>query len=180
MVIFMPLLMAAQATQPADVPAMPPATPPAKVQSCDLPVHRSFDFWIGEWDVYPGTSKKPVANSRIESVANGCVIRESWMPFSGGNGTSMTMFNANRQSWEQVWVGNDGRRVDFSGGIHDGKMILTGNWPNAQAPQTLVRMIYTPNEDGSVRQFGESSTDYGQTWQTSFDFNYRPKKGPTQ
>jgi len=37
-------------------------------------------------------------------------------------------------------------------------------------------MSYTANEDGSVRQFGESSTDHGVSWQSAFDFTYRPKE----
>ena len=41
-------------------------------------------------------------------------------------------------------------------------------------------MTYTANEDGSVRQFGEASTDQGQTWQTSFDLTYRPKQDSGQ
>ena len=30
------------------------------------------------------------------------------------------------------------------------------------------------NADGSVRQFGEQSSDEGKTWVPSFDFTYRP------
>ena len=30
------------------------------------------------------------------------------------------------------------------------------------------------NADGSVRQFGEQSTDEGKTWTPSFDLTYRP------
>lgn len=41
-------------------------------------------------------------------------------------------------------------------------------------------MTYTTNPDGSVRQHGESSTDHGVSWQSSFDLLYRPKKGHTQ
>ena len=40
----------------------------------------------------------------------------------------------------------------------------------------LVRMTYTGNPDGSVRQYGEGSTDHGKTWQSSFDLIYRPKE----
>jgi hypothetical protein len=37
-------------------------------------------------------------------------------------------------------------------------------------------MSYSQNADGSVRQFGEQSTDGGKTWSPSFDFTYRPSK----
>ena len=49
-------------------------------------------------------------------------------------------------------------------------MVITGKWGGP-----LVRMSYSKNADGSVRQFGEQSTDEGKTWQPSFDFTYRPR-----
>ncbi|MDA0819775.1 MAG: hypothetical protein O3C52_05905 [Proteobacteria bacterium] len=57
--------------------------------------------------------------------------------------------------------------------------------PGAQQPSpgalhTLVRMSYTVNEDGSVRQFGEPSTDHGVSWQSAFDFTCRPKEDASE
>jgi hypothetical protein len=51
-------------------------------------------------------------------------------------------------------------------------MVITGKWGGP-----LVRMSYSKNPDGSVRQFGEQSTDEGKTWKPSFDFTYRPSTG---
>ena len=48
-------------------------------------------------------------------------------------------------------------------------MVITGKWGGP-----LVRMSYSKNADGSVRQWGEQSTDEGKTWAPSFDFTYRP------
>jgi len=55
-------------------------------------------------------------------------------------------------------------------------MVLTGWWPAVGGPgkDGLVRMTYTRNADGSVRQHGEVSYDQGVGWATSFDFTYRP------
>ena len=50
-------------------------------------------------------------------------------------------------------------------------MVITGKWGGP-----LVRMSYSRNEDGSVRQHGEQSTDDGKTWSPSFDFTYRLSK----
>ena len=47
-------------------------------------------------------------------------------------------------------------------------MVITGKWAGP-----LVRMTYSKNADGSVREFGEQSTDAGKTWSPSFDFTYR-------
>lgn len=55
--------------------------------------------------------------------------------------------------------------------------MLTGYWANINGPgqDGLVRMSYKANEDGSVRQYGEVSYDFGLSWEDSFDFIYRPR-----
>ncbi|MEP3051601.1 MAG: hypothetical protein ABJP48_01300 [Erythrobacter sp.] len=166
---------------PSDVDQEPDATPStqASIPACADEAYSAFDFWVGEWEVYPAGSDQKAAESRIERVSSGCVIRESWLPLSGADGTSISLLNAKTNRWEQIWVGSDGNRVEFAGGPVDGKMILTGFWPGVAGPgqDALIRMTYTANEDGSVRQFGEASTDQGITWQTAFDLIYRPKTG---
>ena len=156
---------------PAETPA-PPAAPPA----CDTEGHAGLDFWVGEWDVYPNGRDTKVADSKIERKHNGCAVLENWMPLRGQGGTSLNHFDAESGQWYQKWVGSSPGAVEFVGGVTDGRMVLTGNWPSPGAPQTLIRMSYSKNEDGSVRQHGEASTDHGLSWQTSFDFIYRPKE----
>ncbi|MEP5938856.1 MAG: hypothetical protein ABJ239_11050 [Erythrobacter sp.] len=165
-----------QAADNAPAAPAPPTPPPA----CSNEAHSAFDFWVGEWNVAVTGTEKTIAQSKVERVATGCVIRETWMPQSGANGTSMSMINHRSGRWEQVWVGNDGRRVDFIGGPVDGAMVLTGYWDGIgpDGSDVLIRMTYSVGEDGSVRQFGEGSTDHGKTWQTSFDLTYRRKETP--
>ena len=169
------LMLQSAATQTAaQEPAKPP--PPA----CESEAHAGFDFWLGEWDVFPNGSNAKIAESRIERMFEGCAIREHWMPLQGPQGGSTSLVNHNTGRWQQMWIGGNGVRVDFEGGPVDGGMVLTGYWdkfgPEGQG--ALVRMTYTANEDGSVRQFGEASGDHGKSWQTSFDLLYRPKQAP--
>lgn len=155
------------------VPAPIQAPPPA----CESEAHAAFDFWVGEWDVLPSGSDQKVADSRIERVFEGCAIREHWMPLQGFDGGSLTFIDHRTGRWEQTWIGGNGVRVDFAGGMADGKMVLTGYWDELIGPEqdAMVRMTYSLLEDGSVRQFGEASSDHGQTWQASFDLIYRRK-----
>ncbi|MBJ7441089.1 MAG: hypothetical protein JHD35_18980 [Sphingopyxis sp.] len=163
-------------------PAPPPpplAVPPPPVQpACTAPDHRAFDFWVGEWDVFANGSSAKVATSSIEAMFGGCAIRETWRPLKGGGGGSFSHFDAERRHWRQVWVDSSGARVDFDGGPTGGKMVLTGHWANvvARGQDGLIRMTYSKQPGGSVRQHGEQSTDHGLTWATSFDFIYRPHK----
>ncbi|TMM50047.1 hypothetical protein [Qipengyuania marisflavi] len=167
-------LMLAQSATAAAQAAAPPPRPP----QCDSAAHAAFDFWVGEWDVYPASGDTPVAASRIERLYNGCAVRENWMPLKGTGGGSLNSLDPDTGRWHQTWIGSAPGRVEFVGGpTGAGRMVLTGYWDNVNGPgqDALVRMSYTLQDDGSVRQHGEASTDHGLSWQTSFDLIYRPK-----
>ena len=142
---------------------------------CSAQEHRQFDFWVGKWDVYPTGTDRLVSHSLIESVYGGCGVRENWMPLSGADGGSLSIYVPRENAWRQTWIDSRGARVEFSGGWHDEAMILEGMWNDVLGPgrDALVRMTYTKSEDGSVRQLGEASEDGGKTWAPSFDFTYR-------
>ena len=140
---------------------------PAPAQPCAAPEFHQLDFWVGKWDVYPTGKDKLVAHSLIESVY-GCGIRENWMPLSNTPGGSLSVYVPAEKHWEQFWIDSGGSRAFFTGGWDGKAMVITGKWGGP-----LVRMTYSKNEDGSVRQFGEQSTDEGKTWTPQFDFTYR-------
>jgi hypothetical protein len=50
-------------------------------------------------------------------------------------------------------------------------MVLSGDRPQADGTVATDRITFTPNDDGSVRQHWETSTD-GKTWTTAFDGHY--------
>lgn len=166
------LLAASVATSQATAPSAPPAAPApvASQPSCTAPEHRQFDFWVGKWDVYPTGKDKLVAHSLIEPVY-GCGIRENWMPLSNQPGGSLSIYVPAEKHWEQFWIDSGGSRAFFVGGWTGSAMVITGKWAGP-----LVRMTYTKNPDGSVRQLGEQSTDDGKKWSPSFDFTYRPAR----
>ena len=160
-------------TAATQAPAAPPPAPP----SCDGEQYEAFDFWVGEWDVFPNGADTKVADSRIEKVSAGCAIEENWMPLQGRPGTSLSAYDPKTGGWHQLWIGGTPGRVFFDGGATDGKMILTGYWgKDAAGNPALVRMTYSVQEDGSVRQYGQSSADHGLSWSDSFDLIYRRKE----
>ena len=137
---------------------------------CAATEYHQLDFWVGHWDVYPTGKNKLVAHSLIESVY-GCGIRENWMPLSNQPGGSLSVYVPSEKHWEQFWIDSSGSRAFFTGGWDGKAMVITGKWGGP-----LVRMSYSKNDDGSVRQFGEQSTDDGKSWTPQFDFTYRPSK----
>lgn len=165
---------ASAASQSAPVPAPP---------VCDSEQHAAFDFWVGEWDVFPhreGAAK--VADSRIERLYAGCAVRENWMPLNGTGGGSLNAYEPSTGLWHQFWTGSSPGRVEFIGGPANGAMVLTGYWRDFGGPgqHALVRQTFTAIDSETVRQHGEASTDQGLTWQTRYDFIYRRKEGPGQ
>lgn len=167
------LLLALQAT-PNIAPTAPPPPP------CMAPEFGQFDFWVGEWDVFPKGKDNQVAHSKIEKLYAGCAIRENWMPLKGPGGGSLNGYNPATKRWHQTWIGAAPGHVEFDGGFVGGKMVLTGMWAGVNGPgqDALIRMSYTLQPDGSVRQHGEQSTDHGLTWSTNFDFIYKKRKEP--
>ena len=155
------------------------ATPPP-APACTAPEHRQFDFWVGYWDVYPAGQSKIIAHSLIENLYSGCTIRENWRPLSGNNGGSINMYDPGDKRWHQTWHDSQNSRVEFDGGLAGKEMVLTGFWAGVNGPgkDGLIRMVYTPNADGSVRQHGLISTDQGMTWSDSFDFTYKKSASP--
>jgi hypothetical protein len=159
------LLLAASAAAQAGSPVQAPGPGAA----CASAEHHQFDFWAGRWDVYNAKGAL-VAHSLIEPVY-GCGIRENWMPLDNQPGGSLSIYVPEENRWEQFWIDSSGSRAIFTGGWTGSAMVITGKWG---AP--VVRMTYSKNADGSVRQFGEQSTDAGKTWKPAFDFTYRPSK----
>ncbi|WP_370187965.1 hypothetical protein [Qipengyuania sp.] len=156
--------------------AAAPATPPPAPPKCEGEAYAAFDFWVGEWEVFPSGGEQKVADSRIEKVSAGCAIRETWMPLQGRGGSSLSAYDPSDGAWHQLWVGGVPGRVFFDGGPVDGAMVLTGYWgKDAQGHPSLVRMTYTLEADGSVRQYGQASSDHGRSWSDSFDLIYRRK-----
>jgi len=167
--------LAAQ-TGPAPATAAPQGPP---LPACTAPEFRQFDFWVGHWDVYPTGSDQLVAHSLIENLYAGCAIRENWMPLPGqgdAGGGSLNVYRPAEHRWRQTWTDSSNSLVDFYGGVEGGKMVLTGTRPGQGGAEYLVRIEFTPNADGSVRQVGTRSADHGRTWQPRYDFTYRPSR----
>lgn len=148
------------------------ATPPP-THVCTSAEHHQFDFWVGKWDVHPKASpKKLVAHSLIESLYDGCAVRENWMPLSYSGGGSINSYSPELKKWRQFWADGQGGSAFFAGGWNGKSMVVTGTWPQPGHPNQITRMSYTRLADGSVEQMGVTSDDNQKTWQPSFDFIY--------
>ena len=131
-----------------------------------------FDFWIGEWDVTTPQSQ-PAGRSSVQQILSQCVIFENWTDRQGGQGKSFNAYNVDYNMWQQFWTDQYGRVTEYreSERTPEGGLRFLAH-QGAPQHQTLIRMTFTPIDGKTVRQFGETSTDGGKTWTTSFDLMY--------
>lgn len=147
------------------------------LKPCNTQEFRQFDFWLGQWDVTSAGSVQPSAENDITSIHGGCVVLEQYT--SGFfTGMSLNFYDATTQSWHQTWMSNAGGALFLQGGINaKGAMVMSDeNLPVSTAAGSINRITWTPNPDGSVRQFWQNSSDRGATWTVIFDGTYTKKK----
>ena len=134
---------------------------------------RHFDFWLGEWNVLVNGRK--AGENSITMANGGCVINESYTTAGDYTGQSMNYYDRKDQKWHQVWVGSAGGVLDYVEiDKREGMLQFQCEFLNPQGNISHSRLTFTKNEDGSVRQFFENSTD-GKTWTPSFDGHYIKK-----
>ncbi len=137
--------------------------------------YSDLDFWLGEWHVKTADGK-PAGRNRIEKILNGCAVLEHWTSDSGSSGKSL--FYVWQGQWRQVWVTE---MASWTGGTKEKHQVnikpapgirFQGSIPLPDGNAYLDRTTLTGQEDGSVRQHIEISTDGGTTWKSSFDAIY--------
>lgn len=145
----------------------------AQAAPCDAPEHRQFDFWVGEWNVF-GPAGKQAGTNRITSEYGGCVVHEHYTTPRPYAGESLNAYDAQRRVWHQTWVDNGGLVLLLEGQWNGSAMVLEGAGTGAQGQAVKHRITWTPNADGTVRQFWQTSGADGE-WKTTFDGTYRRK-----
>jgi hypothetical protein len=141
--------------------------------ACENSAYRQFDFWIGEWEVHTPEGKLAGTN-RITREYEGCVLHERYTTARGYSGESLNTYEPGRQVWHQTWVDNEGTLLLLEGKLVDGRMRLEGENVDGAGKVIRHRITWTPNPDGTVRQFWETTDANGQ-WTTAFDGRYSKK-----
>jgi hypothetical protein len=146
----------------------------AQMAACKDPAYGHFDFWLGEWEVRK-TDGTLAGVNRIEKAHGGCVLKEQYSTPKGYTGESLNTYDPVKKTWHQTWVDNAGLLLLLDGRLVDGRMVLEGATQGATGAATRHRITWTPNPDGTVRQFWES-TDAAGAWKTAFDGLYKRKQ----
>jgi len=142
---------------------------------CRADAHfRDFDFWLGKWKVYNRVGKKQFAgDNHISAIEGGCAILEQWKGKGGGTGKSVNYYNPINKKWRQIWLSAGNYMIDIEGGMVDGSMNLAGKiYYYTSGVAADFRGIWTPNEDGSVRQHFQQMNPKTGKWAEWFDGRY--------
>lgn len=142
---------------------------------CCTENHRAFDFWVGEWEVFKPDGTLAGTNSIIKEQDD-CILRENWIssnnPFTG---SSVNFYNNQTARWEQLWIDNAGSHLYLYGNRKGNQMVLVSEEiPRENKPSYVNRIIYTLNEDGTVRQLWEILIN-GEVANVAFDGLYRKR-----
>ncbi|MEQ9661495.1 MAG: hypothetical protein RLN87_03000 [Parasphingopyxis sp.] len=146
-------------TESEPTPPPSPQAPP----SCEADAYRSFDFWVGEWEVRTPQRQLAGTNS-IQPINNGCALLERYS--QGGNpaGQSYNFYDHVRGTWTQLWLSR-GVIIRMEGpAIEEGTLTLDGTitYANQDAPRPF-RGRWMARDDGSVLQeFWERDPETGE------------------
>ena len=120
---------------------------------CSSENYKAFDFWEGDWTVY-NTEGKIVGTNTVVKLQDNCVLQENWKASNGNNtGTSYNYFNAKDNTWNQVWISNNGNILNLKGNItDDGVMVLKSELVQGKRGKYYNQITWSKNDDGSVTQ----------------------------
>jgi len=169
------LTAALTASLAVTVPTAAAQTKPQETACQTDPHFRDFDFWLGKWDVTSRKSGKAAGTNVIKAIEGGCAVLENWHGKRGSTGKSVNYYNPITKKWRQVWVAAGAYSLDIEGGLNDqGSMVMSGTiWYYKNGASAPFRGTWTPNEDGSVRQFFEQYDADKKEWKPWFDGLYK-------
>jgi tetratricopeptide (TPR) repeat protein len=144
---------------------------------------REFDFWIGEWDVFNAATNSLAGHSLIQKISGGCALLENYnSTIRAYEGKSINYYEGSIGKWEQVWVGSSG----VENPVKDMQHFVEGEYKDGAMRfvfETMVngqkatgRFIFYNLGADKVRQYQETSTDGGKTFQVGYDLIYIRKK----
>ncbi len=136
-----------------------------------LPGARQLDFWLGTWRV-EAADGPPLGSSRVTSDLNHCLIEENFEGENGFRSRSFLFYDFVVDRWFRSYADNAGEHAELSGGLEDGRMVLTGDEVAPGGRRVRLRLTLE-SEGGGVRQTIELSRDGGETWRETLRLVYR-------
>jgi hypothetical protein len=124
-----------------------------------------------EWTNQDGTTGE--GTNQINSILKGCVVEENFDATDALNfaGKSFSVYNPNKNIWQQTWVDDQGGYMVFNGGMSEDKMILSRKITR-QEKELIQRMVFYNISENELDWNWESSDDNGETWKLNWKIHY--------
>ena len=134
--------------------------------------YRALDFWVGNWEVFEGTTKS--GENSIVKILNGCAIVENWKDVQNNQGKSFFYLLPVAGHWKQVWVQDDGfvKEKEVVSDVIENGIRFQGLMKLKNGTHYLDRTTLIKINADRVRQLIEVSSDEGKTWRATFDAVY--------
>jgi len=129
-----------------------------------------FDFWIGAWDcAWEGGSGR---NTITREYGDHVLVErfEAYAP-SAFHGTSLTVFSAELDRWQQTWVDDQGSYWHFVGGP-EGSEVVLATVERENGRDIGKRMVFSDVEPNGFNWRWERSEDDGATWTQAWAIRY--------
>jgi hypothetical protein len=168
--IFFQTAGAIRYTRPPTLPVPAPPTSGGCTSLGPEHVSRQLDFWLGAWRV-AGQSGPALGTARVTSDLLGCLTEERYVTPKGYEAISFAYYDGVEMQWYRTVIDSEGERLELSGGLVDGAMVMTGTEPGRGGKTFHVRLTIRPVDDATVHQIWESSRD-GVDWDREFALVY--------
>jgi len=136
--------------------------------------YKSFDFWIGEWEVFD-VKGNLVGTNTITKQYDNCVLQEKWISQGPSRGTSYNFFDRSDKTWNQVWIDNTGYVLYLKGQLQDGLMVLKSEITEGKNGPFYNQISWKKNDDKSVTQLWETYNKNGVKLNEAFRGIYKKK-----
>jgi hypothetical protein len=146
--------------------AMVCAAEPLDAQ-CSSAQHHQFDFVVGNWLVRDSAGRA-IGTVTVSHEYGGCVLIERWHgAANSGEGLGVIGYQLESKTWHRDYIDPTGFVSSIDGRLDGATMVMTGK----DYPPDGVRMhrvTWAPQNDGSVEERWQTSTDAGRSWQVRF------------
>lgn len=140
-----------------------------------------FDFWVGTWELTwqgPDGSTETGTN-KIEKILDGTVILENFSAqtgrLKGFDGKSFSVYQKSTETWKQTWVDNSGGYIALTGKFEGNKRIFITEATDQNGEPIIKRMVFYDISKNSFTWDWQSSSDKGETWETTWSIQYKRK-----
>lgn len=142
--------------------------------ACCSKNYSSFDFWLGDWEVF-NTDGKLVGTNSITKKYDNCVVQEKWISKGLLKGTSYNFFDKSDGTWNQIWVDNTGYVLQLKGHFKNNSMVLKSELLKGEKGNYYNQISWITNKNGTVTQLWEIFNEKKEKISESFRGIYKKK-----